>query len=185
MESNFRKYIEKLSSVGVPTNILTQRYGELIKRASIANTNDAGLAYDGSLVESIIKITLYAIQEANLLRETDGILVEQNSIIKVCFLCNIAKAIYYKASTDAYNIKRGKIYEFDDTQALYALKSGFRSLLMSQECGITFSLEEADAMVICDHSDEYVPRVRSSNLAFVVRRAFERFNKVANVKFGA
>ena len=72
-----------------------------IKHASFSLTNENHTAYDGSLLQIILRIlTPYAIKINELLPEE--IKVNQSSIIKVCLLSHISKCEMFIPNTDEW-----------------------------------------------------------------------------------
>lgn len=183
VEKNFRTYVDRLNQIGVRTDLLIEKFGEKIKYASYASSNEFGLAYQGSFLECVMKkITLYAVQEAKLLQE-EGIDIDLNSVIKVSFLNTIAKSVFFIPNDNQYEINKGKIFKFDENEAVFGLKTSIVSLWMcTNECGITFTKEELDAMTILDRQDEYASKGYCSPLSWVIKRANEKFSKINNIK---
>jgi len=89
MEKNFSLYTKKLAQIGVNVDKLTELYGDKIMKASFTNSNEFDNAYEGSLLEIILKVlTPYAVKLNELLPEEQR--VDKDTLVKVCLLHQIA-----------------------------------------------------------------------------------------------
>lgn len=174
-EKWFEMYFSKLQSTGVSEesiNLLREKYGESLKKATFAIKADSGYAYDGSLLEVVIKkVTSYAIKMNEMLDES--IREDKNSIIKVCFLCYISMAERVVPSSDAWRKdKLGEMYTYKNSEGSIGI--GLHSVCMATECGITFTPKEIEAMTILDRSDDdRQAKFFSTKLSTIVKSAFE------------
>lgn len=183
----YAQYLAKLRSIGVVgIDALDQRYGENILKSTMFQTNEYGIAksgycYEGALLDFVcMRLTPYALQEAELLRRNDGIDIPTEQIVKVCLLCFISKSVFLIPNDSDYEVKKGKLFKYDDNVAKYATKQGMKSLMMCFECGIQLNDEEVDAMTIMDRVDDFGAKTHCSMLAFVVKRAYEKSLKILN-----
>lgn len=171
-KKNYEVFLKKLEQVGVETTALDETYGEKLMNASFTNSNENGQAYDGSFIEIILKkLTPYAVRINELLPEE--IRVDKNSLVKICLLHQIAKSIRLVKNDNLWEIeKRSLLYKYDNN--LPAIRTGFHSLLMCTECGIQFTVQEAEAMTVNDRemSDDQA-RWHSSIFSNIVRQASE------------
>jgi hypothetical protein len=169
---NFEIFLKKLSQVGVDATMFSGDFGEKIKNASFTNINDFGNAYQGSLIEIVLKVlTPYAVRINELLPE--GQRVDKNTLVKVCLLHHIAKAVRLVPNDNQWEVeKRLMVYKYDDSQP--SIRTGLHSLILAQNSGITFSPEEAEAMTVNDRdlTDDQA-RWHSSVMATIVRQANE------------
>lgn len=171
-EKNLMLYFKKLKQLGIETNCLEKNYGEKIFEASFSNTNDYGSAFEGSFLEIILKkLTPYAVKLNELLPEE--MRVDKDTLVKVCFLHQIAKAIRFVKNDNQWEIeKRGMVYKYDTS--LPSIRCGLHSLAMATNCGIQFTVEEMEAMTACDRdSTDEQARWYSSVMATIVRQANE------------
>lgn len=172
IDKNFALYVKKLNSVGVETSKLVEVYGDKIAKASFTISNEYGNAYEGSLIEIVLKIlTPYAVRLNGLFPEK--VQVDKNELVKVCLLHHIAKAIRLIPNDNQWEVeKRSLIYKYDTS--LPSIRTGLHSLLMAQECGIPFTAQEAEALTINDRdlTDDQA-RWHSSIMASIVRQANE------------
>lgn len=91
-EKNYRLFLKKLQSIGLPVDNINANYGNAIMNASFTITNEKGNAYDGSLLEIILKtLTPYALKLNELLPQ--ALQVERDSLIKVSLLHHLSKAL--------------------------------------------------------------------------------------------
>lgn len=168
-------YYGKLVKCGISEEsvaILKEKYGEAINNASFSTKTDAGLAYDGSLIETALtKLAVYAVKLNNLYPE--DIRVDVNSIVKVCLLQHIAKAIRTEKSTNEWRIKNlGEAYTY--VKKTPAIGTGLHSLAMATECGIQFTALEVEAMVCNDRADDDIQAQYHCNmLSSIVKQANE------------
>lgn len=165
-------YFEKLTQLGINVSILKEKYGEKLMNATFTNSNEFGNAYDGSFLEILlIKLTPYAVRLNELL--PDDKKVDKQTLVKVCLLHQIAKCVRMVPNDNQWEIdKRKMLYKYDDS--LPSIRTGFHSMVMAQECGITFTVEEAEAMIVNDRdaTDEQA-RWFSSKMATIIRQANE------------
>ena len=171
-EKNLKLFFKKLSQLGIGTECLEENYGEKLMNGSFTNSNEFGNAYDGSLLEIVLKtLTPYAVKLNELLPEEKR--VDKNTLIKICLLHQIAKAIRLIPNDNAWEVeKRGFVYKYDGD--LPSIRTGLHSLIMCQNCGIQFTAEEAEAMTVNDRdlTDDQA-RWHSSIMATIVRQASE------------
>ena len=171
-EKNLKLFFKKLSQLGIDTARLEETYGTAIMNGSFTNSNEFGNAYEGSLLEIVLKtLTPYAVKLNELLPEDKR--VDKNTLVKICLLHQIAKAIRLIPNDNAWEVeKRGFVYKYDED--LPSIRTGLHSLIMCQNCGIQFTAEEAEAMTVNDRdlTDDQA-RWHSSIMATIVRQASE------------
>ena len=172
MEKNFTLYVKKLAQLGVNTDKLTELYGDKITNASFTNSNEFGNAYEGSLLEIILKVlTPYAVKLNELLPEEQK--VDKDTLVKVCLLHQIAKAVKLVPNDNQWEVeKRSLVYKYNDQ--LPSIRTGLFSLSMLQECDIKLTAEEIEALTINDRDlTDDQSRWHSSVMATLVRQANE------------
>lgn len=171
-EKNYRLFLKKLQSIGLPVDNINANYGNAIMNASFTITNEKGNAYDGSLLEIILKtLTPYALKLNDLLPQ--ALQVERDSLIKVSLLHHLSKALTIIPNDNQWEIeKRGMLYKYNND--LPSLRTGMYSAFISQKCGIEFTIEEMEAMIINDRiaTDEQA-RWHSSAFATIIHQANE------------
>lgn len=179
---DFKKRLE--TYVGVEeTNNLINSLGsdDVVMDASYANLTDSGLAYKGSLIESMLNITKYAVKINQLLPENKQ--ANLNSIVKVGLLHHIAKVLLYEPNDNNWEItNRGMVYKYN-SELEGALRVGERSTLLSSNAGIKFSELEYEAMRIMDKTnDDNYAKYYSSSLSIVIKQANEIVNHIYKIK---
>ena len=171
-EKNFSLFIKKLSQLGIETERLENNYGEFIKNGSFTNSNEFGNAYEGSLLEIILKtLTPYAVKLNELLPEEKR--VDKDTLVKICLLHQLAKSVRLIPNDNAWEIeKRHLTYKYNSE--LPSIRTGLHSLILCQNSGIEFTTEEAEAMTVNDRdlTDDQA-RWHSSIMATIVRQASE------------
>lgn len=172
---NLQVFYTKLENVGIDKQLvetLHKNYGDKLMNATFTNMNDHGNAYEGSLIEIVLKkLTLYAVKLNELLPQDKR--VDKLTLVKVCLLHHIAKAIRLVPNDNQWEIeKRGMLFKYDENQP--SIRTGLHSLLMANMCGIQFTADEAEAMTVNDRdlTDDQA-RWHSSVLATIVRQANE------------
>lgn len=169
---NFVVFKKQLEKFNIPIENLFATCSEAIKNAPLNNMSFSGLAYDGAMVNFVLKImTPYAVKMNELLPET--MRVDKTSLVKVCLLHQISKAITFQPNENKWEVEnKGIVYKYASNP--HALKSGIRSLIICQEAGISFTEEEIEAMIILDRevTDEQA-RYFSSTMAVIVKQANE------------
>ena len=171
-EKNYKIFLEKLSNVGVDTDKLDKVYGERLKNATFTNSAEFGNAYDGSLIETVLKVlTPYAVKINELLPIEQQ--VDKSTLVKICLLHHISKSIRLVPNDNSWEIKTRKLYYKYDTDQP-SIRTGLHSLVMAQSCGIPFTAEEAEAMTVNDRdlTDDQA-RWYSSVMSTVIRQANE------------
>lgn len=175
---NYELYLKKLNQIGIDTEKLADEIGDKLADATFSINSD-NLAYDGALINTVLyKLTPYAIK-LNELYPAE-IQVDKTSLVKVCLLHHIAKAIRLMPNDNEWEIKnRGLIYKYTPNQP--SIRTGLHSLIIAQNCGIQFTAEEAEAMTVNDRdlSDDQA-RWHSSLMASIIRQANEMVYLEAN-----
>lgn len=169
---NYEIYLRKLESVGVRTDGIVDRLGEKLKNASYGVDKKSNAAYAGALLQNVLRTTtVYAVKINDMLPE--DIRVDKNSLIKVCLLYQISKAEMIIPNDNTWEIEnRGILYKFAENKI--ALKGGIKSLILCQECGITFTAEEIEAMTILDREDtDTQAKYYANPISVILRQAHE------------
>ena len=171
-QKNLKLFFEKLTKLGIDVGILNEIYGEKLMNGTFTNSNDYGNAYNGSLLEIVLKVlTPYAVRLNELLTEEQR--VDKNTLVKVCLLHQIAKAVRMVENDNQWEIeKRGLIFKYKED--LPSIRTGLHSVSMCFECGIPLTTEEIEVMTINDRdlSDDQA-RWHASVMATLVRQANE------------
>ena len=169
---NYSLFLKKLQELDIDTSLLEERLSTTLPTATFTHSNENGLAYDGSLLHVVLRIlTPYAVKLNNLLPE--DIKLPQETIVKVCLLQHLAKAEFIIPNDNNWEVeKRGLLYKYAKSDV--SLKLGMKSIILAQECGISFTPHEIEAMIALDRdpSDEQA-RFFSSPLSTIIRQANE------------
>lgn len=180
-EKNLKLFFKKLSQLGIEINCLEENFGNAIMNGSFTNSNEFGHAYEGSLLEIVLKIlTPYAVKLNELLPEDKR--VDKDTLVKVCLLHHLAKAIRLIPNDNAWEVeKRGFVYKYNSD--LPSIRTGLHSLIICQNCNIQFTAEEAEAMTVNDRdlTDDQA-RWHSSIMATIIRQANEITYLILNNK---
>ena len=172
LKENYQLFLKKLNQSGINTTILDEKYGELLTNAPFSTNQDSGLAFQGALIYTLLyKLTPYAVR----LNESfpSELRVDKATLVKVCLLHQIAKSVRLVPNDNEWEItKRGMLYVYAKDNP--SIRNGLHSLVIAQNCGITFTEEEAEAMTINDRDlSETQARFHASVLASIVRMANE------------
>lgn len=179
---DFKKRLETYVGVEETKNLINSLGGDdVVMDASYANLTDSGLAYKGSLIESMLNITKYAVKINQLLPENKQ--ANLSSIVKVGLLHHIAKVLLYEPNDNNWEItNRGMVYKYN-SELEGALRVGERSALLSSNAGIKFSELEYEAMRIMDKTnDDNYAKYYSSSLSIVIKQANEIVNHIYKIK---
>ena len=171
-KKNLDLFFKKLESVGVNTSELQANYYFNLLNATFTPTNEHSNAYDGSLIEIVLKVlTPYAVRLNELLPQE--IQVDKATLVKVCLLHHIGKCIKLIPNDNEWEVKnRGILYKYN--QEIPSIRVGLLSLSMCCECGIILSTEEIEALTINDRDlEDASTRYHSSIMAQIVRQANE------------
>ena len=176
MENKYlNTYFKKLANTGVSEEAcerLKESCGNLLNDAPYNTRLDSGLAYEGSLLETVLtKLTVFAIKINELYPEE--IRADKNSLVKVCLLQHISKCVRMTKSNDEWRVKKlGEVYTY--TEGMAAIGTGLHSLVMATSAGIELTQFEAEAMTIIDRKeDDLQAKYYSSILTSIVRQANE------------
>ena len=171
-EKNKTLFFKKLSQI-IGESTLEEDFGNLLENATFSNGTTDSLTGDGTLLNTILrKLTPIALKlNENILPES--IRINPDTIIKICLLSHISKAVRLVQNDNDWEInKRGIYYKYNENNP--SIKTGLHSLIIAQQSGIKFTPEEAEAMTINDRDlDDEQAKWYSSMLASLIRMANE------------
>ena len=148
---NKQTFLEKNELYSILTDELVKYLGEDLFTAPASTMKSLHNAFPGGLVDHILKTTKYAIGINRLLPQ--GIEVDAQSIVKVCFLHQIGKTYLYKwCESEWHRNNQGKMYDFNEE--LTSMKVGERSVYYAMKYGVTLTEEEYQSIVNYDKSDD-------------------------------
>lgn len=169
---NYSLFKKKMETFGVSEEKIDEVFGESLMNATFAMDANSGLAYEGSLLHTVLRtLTPYAIKLNELLPE--NIKVEQNSLVKVCLLQHLAKTEMFVKNDNSWEIEKlGKLFKFNTKKI--ALRLGMRSVALAMKLGIVLSDVELEAITIIDKdSNDEQAKFFANPISVIVRQANE------------
>jgi hypothetical protein len=164
--SNTKKYFETATNNGFMNDELIQFLGEDFIKAPASSMADYHNAFEGGLIDHLLKVASYAVKINNTLPEDEK--VDQTSLIKVCLLHGIGKAKLYKPCTSEWHRKnQGKMYEFNED--LVSMRIGERSVYYILSHGIKITEEEFSAILFFDKVDDKMSDYHNSMLGDLLK----------------
>lgn len=149
--ANTKKYFETATKYGFMNDELTAFLGEDFIKAPATSMADYHNAFEGGLIDHLLRVANYAVRINNSLPEEEK--VDQVSLLKVCLLHGIGKARLYTPCTSEWHRKnQGKMYEFNED--IVSMRVGERSCYYALSHGITLTEEEYVAIVNFDKVDD-------------------------------
>jgi len=142
---NAKIYFQTGEKYGFITDELIKFLGEDFIKAPLFPSQSQCNAFEGGLIDHILRVTKYAI-ELNDLIEPQENKTPKESIVKICFLYQIGRAHLYKRTSNEYGI----LYEYNpmvtmsvcERSAYYALSN--RVLLDEKEYAAIISFDKPD-----------------------------------------
>jgi len=164
--SNTKKYFETSTKLGFMNNDLMTYLGESFIKAPASTMESLHNAFEGGLVDHLLKVANYAVKFNNALPE--GEKVDQTSLLKVCFLHQIGKAnLYTPCTSDWHRKNQGKMFEFNED--LVSMRVSDRSVYYAMSHGITFTEEEYQAIIMFDRADDKMAEYHNSTLGELLK----------------
>lgn len=164
--SNTKKYFETAKNNGFMNDELIQFLGEDFIKAPASSMADYHNAFEGGLIDHLLKVASYAVKINNTLPEDEK--VDQTSLLKVCLLHGIGKAKLYKPCTSEWHRKnQGKMYEFNED--LVSMRIGERSVYYILSHGIKITEEEFSAILFFDKVDDKMSDYHNSMLGDLLK----------------
>ncbi len=147
---NTTKYFETAQKYGFMTDEFMKFLGEAFIKAPASTMKSMNNAFEGGLIDHLLRVTKHAISINGILPET--LQLPKESIIKVCLLHQIGKAQLFTPCTSEWHIKnQGKMYEFNEE--LLSFRVGERSVYYALTNGVTLTDAEYQAILNYDKSD--------------------------------
>ena len=178
INANYLKFIQYLEKYGCYSEEMMNDMGERIKNAPYSGTVDFGGAYRGGLIDVTLNVLCRVGHFVNSTLTTNCkfLGVNQNMLMKVLLLLNVAKADMFIPQSNDWKRKNGMPYEFVDSKT--KLKFGERSLYLCQKYGIKLEEEEFEAFLCIDREEDAGERFSSPLYAMV--KATKMFTLVYN-----
>lgn len=143
-----------------------------LMKTPMALLEDTGLAYDGAILYHGVMTWFFAKKLVPIYEKIAP--VNLQSLAKVIVLSQLGKVDLFIPNTNDWQVSNmGKKYVFNETNV--CLKLSERSKFVCNNAGITFTLEEYEAMSMLDkNSEEYDNLLKyRSNLSNVFKMATE------------
>ena len=163
---NTKKYFETATKIGFMNEELMKFLGQEFIAAPASSMADYHNAFEGGLIDHLLKVAKNAVNVNNTLPENKR--VNQDSLIKVCFLHQIGKTNLYKPCTSEWHRKnQGKMYEFNEN--LVSMRVSERSLYYAMSHGIKFTEEEFSVIMSYDKTDDKMSEYHNSMLGILLK----------------
>lgn len=168
---NYELFKKKLGDLGIDSDKIESILYDKLINAPYAIDTISGLAYDGSLLNTVLRVlTPFALKINDLLPE--NLRCEKASIVKVCLLQHLAKADMFIPNDNEWEInKLGRKYKYSNKKL--ALKLGARSLAIAIQMNVPLTEVEVEAMTIIDKVDDEQAKIFANPLSVVIRQANE------------
>lgn len=184
INANYLKFVKYLEKYNCYSEQMMNEIGDKIKIAPYSMQLDYGGAEPGALVDVTLNVLCKIGAEINnnALGSNGGdkiahptIAVNQNMLMRVLLLLNIAKAeMFVENPSEWHRRNLGKMYEFANNKT--KLKLGQRSLFLCQKYGIQLEEEEFEAFLTIDQADDTGERFQSP--LYTVVKAAKMFTLV-------
>jgi hypothetical protein len=166
--ANTKKYFDTATKLGFMNEDLMNFLGESFIKAPASTMTDLHNAFEGGLVDHLLRVGSYAVKFNNALPEDER--VDQNSLLKVCLLHQIGKAKLYKPCESEWHRKnQGKMYEFNED--ISSMRVGERSIYYAMSHGIKFTEEEYSAILNFDKNDDKMAEYHNSTVGDLLKTA--------------
>ena len=169
---NYANFVSELKKYGVYTESFENDsdFNEKLKNATAFIKSESGGAYAGSLVEHITRIAVLAFKINGELAEE--VKANVDSLIKVCYLHQISKALLFVKNEVEWEVKKGKQFTFAEKHP--ALKTGeYSAYLCNNVFGIKFTEEEFEAILSVDKRDDLQAIIFASPLSKILNSAID------------
>lgn len=171
MQKNYAIFLKKMEELGIDSEKITEVFGDSLIKATFAMDAKSGLAYEGSLLNVILRtLTPYALKLNEILPE--NLKLPKENIVKICLLQHLAKTEMFVKCENDWDIRNGRFYKFNPKNI--ALRLGARSLALALRLGVTFTDVEIEAMTIVDKdSNDEQAKFFANPISVIVRQANE------------
>jgi hypothetical protein len=150
IKKNAQKFNDAGVSVGVVNDELMNLLGVEFITAPCTTTTALYGAYDGGLIQHILKVTKYAIEINDTLPETKQI--NKESIIRVCLIHQIGKSnMYAEQKSQWHKDNRGEMYIFNEE--VLNMSTAERSVFYALKAGI--NLNEDEVFAIFNYNSDF------------------------------
>lgn len=166
--ANTKKYFDTASKLGFMNDNLQSFLGVDFIKAPASTTESLHNAFEGGLIDHLLRVASYAVKFNNSLPENERVSVD--SLIKVSLLHQIGKAKLYIPNESEWHRKNlGKNYNFNESLASMSVSD--RSILYAVSNGVTFTDEEYQAIIFFDREDNKMAEYHNSRLGDLLKMA--------------
>lgn len=164
--ANTTRYFNAAKDNGFMNDELMTFLGAEFIAAPASSMAEYHNAFEGGLVDHLLKVAAYAIKINNSLPEDEQ--VDKKSLLKVCLLHQIGKAKLYTPNTSEWHVKnQGKMYVFTDD--ITSMRVGERSVYYALSHGITFTEEEYTGILNFGKVDDRMSEYHNSMVGELLR----------------
>jgi hypothetical protein len=164
--ANTKKFFETATSNGFMNEQFMAFLGEEFIKAPATSMASYHNAFEGGLIDHLLKVATYAIKINDTLPENEK--VDQKSLLKVCLLHGVGKAkLYTPCLSEWYRKNQGKMYEFN--QDLVSMRVGERSVYYILANGINLTEEEFSAILFHDKTDDKMSEYHNTMLGELLK----------------
>jgi hypothetical protein len=157
--ANTKKYFDTAIKNGFMNDELMTFLGEDFIKAPASSMTEYHNAFEGGLVDHLLRVASYSVRINNALPEEDR--VDQTSLLKVCLLHGIGKAkLYVPCKSEWHRKNLGKMYEFNED--ITSMRVSERSAYYILSHGITLTDEEYAAILFFDKTDDKMSEYHNS-----------------------
>jgi len=166
---NLHYWITGLNSLGVETDCIVSKYGNLLLNAPLSEQFNTGAAYEGALIDKSFRFSKVA-KWFNDILPTE-LQQDKNKITKVCLLASVGKGVMFTPCTEKWKNDRGILWDYTDRHS--ALRTNQLTLFILSQCGIVLDEIEYEAIdnLYSLDDDKYIKDF-SGLLASLIRTAY-------------
>jgi len=167
---NARTFYASIEKYGFFNDALVDILGEDFIKAPASTREDLHNAFEGGLIDHILKVTKYAVNINDILPKT--LKVDNTSLLKVALLHQIGKAKLFTPITSKWHLDKGIMYDFNND--FIAMRVGERSIYYLIEAGIKLTDLEFQAIIGYDKDDsDKQAKWHTSTLGVILKQANE------------
>ncbi|MDR0340860.1 MAG: hypothetical protein LBH55_01130 [Mycoplasmataceae bacterium] len=166
---NLSYWITGLNQMGIDTECIIEKYGNLLLNAPLSEQFNTGAAYEGALIDKSFRFSKIA-KHMNKILPAE-LQQDENKIIKICLLASVGKAAMFVPCKEKWKNDRGILWDFTDRTT--ALRTNQLTLFILSQCGIVLDEMEYEAIdnLYSLDDDKYMKEF-SGILASLVRMAY-------------
>lgn len=180
INANFVKFIETLDKYNAYPEAMKDD-GDFLTKLRFSSafiSEDSGWAYEGSLIEHTKRVAEIAFHNNKLLSAESQVPLE--SLIKVCFLHQIGKALMIQKNEVEWELKKGKLFTF--RRDIPAIKCAEYSVMLCNKYGIHLNEGEFEAMLSTDKTNDEQTKYFGNMLSHLLNCAIDITNTEGRLK---